>query len=445
MRKIGLTGFALAVGLALAPWHAAGAQTLETLHVFCQTACAKGQLPRSKLLVDAAGNLFGTTAYGGHNNGGTLFEMVKQAGGGWKFARLESFCVIGGCSRGMHPYAGVIADVDGNLYGTALEGGSNGGGTVYEWRPDPPTGEEHLKILHAFCGEAACADGKAPMGALTYAGEASGVRYDGTSPLYGTTYQGGADNLGVAFRIVPDGGGWTETVIHDFGAPGDGATSMSGLTMDAAGNLYGTTFVGGAGNAGTVYELSPAGPSWTETLLHSFCRRHIHCHDGTGPDFGVIFDGEGNLYGSTNFGGEHLRHRGGAGVVYKLTPNGSGGWDQTVLHSMCSLDHCADGRFSAYLALDANGDLIGLTANGGRGYRRTGGGVMFKLHGAEQTILYSFGADNDPSQGIYPFAPVTIQPDGSYLGTTYCGGAAGARNCITGSGTVFKFTPAALP
>ena len=211
------------------------------------------------------------------------------------------------------------------------------------------------KVLHNFTNNGT--DGFFPT---------SGLIFDAAGNLYGTTFNGGAYNrFGTVFELSPvPGGGWTETVLHSFNNDGtDGWTPTAGLIFDAAGNLYGTTGSGGAYHGGTVFELSPMlGGGWTETILHSFGNGT----DGAGPGGGsLIFDAAGNLYGTTTLGGTFNcpSDGGGCGTVFELTPTVGGAWTETVLYNF---RRGSDGHLPyAGLIFDATGNLYGTTLAGG--------------------------------------------------------------------------------
>ncbi len=277
--------------------------TETALHTF--TGGNDGSGP-SGLIADSSGNLYGTTTYGGAFRCGD--EFSQQCGVVFKLSPsgtltvLHSFMFLGG--DGNSPFAGLIADGSGNLYGTTLDGGASasmfqlGCGTVFKVTPG---GTE--TVLHSFTGGPS--DGANPR---------AGLIADSSGNLYGTTEFGGASGpgcavgvgCGVVFKLSPGG---TETVLHSFTGGSDGGGPAAGLIADSSGNLYGTTGGGGASNAGVVFKLSPGG---TETVLYSFKGGS----DGSGPS-GVITDSSGNLYGTTAFGGAS-----GQGVVFKLTGTG---------------------------------------------------------------------------------------------------------------------------
>ena len=230
-----------------------------------------GQFPLGRLVMDSAGNLYGTTALGGANDLGTVFK-ISAAG---TETVLHSF------AGRQQPNGRLIMDSAGDLYGTTTGGGANNGGTVFKISPN---GTE--TILHAFAG--GTTDGAEPEG---------GVIMDSAGNLYGTTAGGGAYDLGTVFKISPAG---TETVLHSFvGGTTDGADPQAALIMDSAGNLYGTTVDGGANNDGTVFKISPAG---TETVLRSFVGGAT---DGARPEAALVMDSAGNFYGTTQSGGTY--------------------------------------------------------------------------------------------------------------------------------------------
>lgn len=254
-----------------------------------------GEFPEAGLIADSSGNLYGTTTAGGgegrYCKGGSCGTIFKLGMNGTE-AVLHSFHHPK--KEGDQPYAGLIFDSSGNLYGTTLYGGNryclDGCGAVFRLAPD---GTESL--LHKFTDRSG--DGASP---------AAGIIADTAGNLYGTTSAGGGtgcDGLGcgVVFRIGPRG---TETVLHAFTGD-DGALPTAGLIMDGAGNLYGTTSEGGA--EGTVFKLAPDG---TETVLYAFKGGS----DGEFPAAGVIMDGSGNLYGTTPVAGPN-----GAGIVFKIS------------------------------------------------------------------------------------------------------------------------------
>ena len=259
-----------------------------------------GYEPEAGLILDGSGNLYGTTYNGGSHSFGVVFEMSPKGSGGWDEKVLHNF----GAARfdGTNPWASLVFDGTGNLYGTTSAGGSASVGTVFEMTPNGG-GRWTETVIHSFgIGD----DGNSP--------EHDSLILDGMGNLYGTTFYGGGFNKGTAYKIGPNGGGggWTETIIHNFGRSTDGQSPYSGLIFDGSGNLYGTTGFGGSNNKGTVYKISPNGSGgWTETVLHNFGSGS----DGNEPIGGVILDGAGNLYGTTYNGGSHTW-----GTAYEVIP-----------------------------------------------------------------------------------------------------------------------------
>jgi uncharacterized repeat protein (TIGR03803 family) len=305
---------------------------------------------------DAAGNLYGATPSGGltsHACGGGCGVVFKlsppQNGGSWTETILYKFS--GGTDGGVS-YAGVTLDSAGNLYGATTTGGSGGAGTVYELTPASKDGWQQT-VLYSFNGT----DGSTPY---------STPVFDQTGGLYGTTYEGGANNHGTVYQLIQQSGAWTHQVLCSFKGGNDGDEPFAGVTFDRAGNIYGTTAEGGTANVGTAFKLTKAN-GWKKTILHQFLG--LSAHDGANPN-GLVFDQEGNLYGSTVGGGEFN-----PGTIFRLTHTSSG-WQETVLYSFTG---GLDGAYpSAGLTIDAAGHLFGTTLWGGPA-GDTIGGVAFEF------------------------------------------------------------------
>jgi uncharacterized repeat protein (TIGR03803 family) len=272
-----------------------GAETV--LHSFCSEAnCADGYRPDAGIVFDRSGNLYGTTFGGGVYGGGTVFKLTPAG----SEAVLYNFCSQPSCTDGADPFAGVVLDKSGNLYGATADGGANrgsgsGGGTVFKVTP---AGEE--TVLYSFCSLPNCADGSGPSVAVVL---------DASGNLYGTTPSGGGGQGGVVFKVTPAG---EETVLYNFCSQStcvDGEYPEAGVVFDASGNLYGTTSGGGVNRQGVVFELTPAGE---EKVLYSFCSQP-NCADGAEPYAGLVLDEGGNMYGTASLGGS-----GNGGVVFKL-------------------------------------------------------------------------------------------------------------------------------
>jgi len=291
-------------GTAFQVTHGADGWTDNVIYPFGEQSDDGGS-PTAGLIMDTAGNLFGTTPKGNGSNGGTTFQLTRSSGG-WNETVIYQFCLSNPtCVDGNAPYAGLILDPAGNLYGTTEWGGTGcvaeGCGTVYEIQRS--SGGWKQIVLHRFDNNGR--DGVTPgNGALLM---------DSAGRIYGTTEVGGTFGWGTLFRLtrVADGS-WKETILRNFKNDASGSFPASGVVMDKAGNLYGTTTSGGTQcGCGVVYKLAP-GPKgkWTYTLLHTFTGA-----DGAQPDANLILDDKGNLYGTTATGGTY-----GGGVVFEITP-----------------------------------------------------------------------------------------------------------------------------
>jgi uncharacterized repeat protein (TIGR03803 family) len=319
----------------------AQAQTFTVLQSF--TGGPDGDSPSPGLKLDRAGNLYGTTDLGGAGYG-TVFKMTHKSGG-WLFIRLYSF---GGQSDGIKPRA-IIIGPNGGLYDTTQVGGAGGVGcgfygcgTVFSLAPPPHAppnilGGWRKTTLHLFTG---IPDGANPNGDLVF---------DQAGNIYGTTIQAGMYNWGTVYELTPDSGGLTESVLYAFSGNNDAANPTSGVVLDKAGNLYGTAF-GGSYGSGTVYQLTPSPSGWGEHIIYTF----QNGSDGFGP-VGVIFDQSGNLYGTTYSGGS-----GNGGTVFELIPS-NGGWTFNLLYSLTSQGGSGNPGPHARLVMDAGGSLYGTT------------------------------------------------------------------------------------
>jgi uncharacterized repeat protein (TIGR03803 family) len=358
-----------------------------------------GATPEGPVVFDSAGNLYGTTTFGGANGDGTVFKLT-HSGSGWTESVIHTFQP----ADGEFPEAPLVIDGSGNLYGTTFQGGANGHGAVFKLSPGTGT----YQVLYSFTGGT---DGGLPAG---------GVVRDSAGNLFGTASGGGVDGQGVVFELTSSGSTWTETVLHNFLADGVDGRDPGGrgaLVFDGSGNLYGATVAGGPSNAGVVFELSHSGSTWSETILHSFTGGT----DGGNPLGSVRLDASGNVYGTTSAGGTV-----GDGNVYKLTHSGST-WTETVLYQFPG---GASGRFPfAGVIADSAGNLYGTTSGGVQG----AGGVVYKLalNGSTwtETVLYTFvGAGNGS------FAGLIRDSAGNLYGTDLNGGAGG-------NGEVVEVTP----
>ena len=419
-------GVALVIisGMVSTPTPASAADREKVLFAF---KGLKDGFSPSSVIFDSAGNLYGTTFNGGdyhcdtYSGCGTVFKLEPGAQGQWTKTVLHTF--MG--KDGAYP-SPLILDGAGSLYGTTVADGANGYGygTVFKLSPSA-NGKWTETVLHRFNYK----DGGLPSSSLIF---------DTAGNLYGTTPVGGAYGLGTVFKLVPDvKGRWNETVLHSFnGKDGDGPGS--GLIFDSLGNLYGTTFAGGktsycSGNGcGTVFELTPGTDGkWTHTVLHSFSGE-----DGDVPSSSLVFDMAGNLYGTTELGGDLHSDTclgDGCGVVFMLTTGANGSWTEQVLHRFHGW---ADGFYpTAALVFDMTGNLYGTTWYGGN---------VFKLApGANgkwtETVLHTFKGKD----GWFPYAGLVFDTSGNLYGTTDYGGK--LNNCHSefgnGCGVVFEITP----
>jgi uncharacterized repeat protein (TIGR03803 family) len=401
------------------------AQTFTVLHAF--TGGADGGNPFAGVTVGGPGVLYGTTVNGGTTERGVVFKLEK-GGLGWKVSPLFEF--PDGCD-GAEPWGPVVVGPNGALYGTTEFGGcGNGTGTVFELQPPAAACKTAIcywseTVLHAFNGT----DGADPVDVL--------LAFDKAGNIYGTTQTGGAHDkcdgglfsCGVVFELTPSGGSWTESVLHSFVYnDADGWYPLVGVILDSAGNLYGTTEFGGTSGGtyggGTVFKLSPSGGTWTESILYSF---------GNGQYFGgpstpgtLLMDQSGNIYGPTETGGFD-------GTVFELTPS-DGSWGFSTLYSFAGICDTQN------VARDAAGNFYGTCALGGP----YGDGMVFKLtnSGGSWTLtdLHDFTGGSD---GAYPFGGVVLDSDGNLYGTTEFGGN-DLLNCPQGGpgcGVVWEITP----
>jgi uncharacterized repeat protein (TIGR03803 family) len=390
------------------------AQSLSVLHSFHNTP--DGSAPWSGLARDAAGNLYGTTTTGGDYGYGMVFRVVKR-GSGWVLEPLYSFPNPAQGNDGAMPNAPVVIGPDHALYGTTTTGGDNQG-IVFKLTSPPRVCESTMcpwteTVLYRFTGGA---DGGNPY---------SPVILDDAGNVYGTTQSGGSANLGAVFKLSPSGSGWTETVLYSFAGIPDGSQPESGLLLDNAGNLYGTTADGGAGNSGTVFQLVPSGSGWTENILYSFGPL-----DGYAPFGGLILDSAGNLYGTTAY--SYV----GDGTVFELSPAGGGQWNFSTLYFLTSGAPGTPGPVAA-LIMDNHGNLFGTTFEGGQpgcglGF---GCGTVFELSpgsgGWNYRLLYQYTGQSD---GGFPVDGLVRDAQGNLYGAGWGGGS-------SGNGVVFEWKP----
>jgi uncharacterized repeat protein (TIGR03803 family) len=299
-----------------------------------------GGNPIGNLVFDNAGSLYGASRYGN----GNVFRLTQQTNGLWTETAVYTFT---GTPDGSGPDAGLTIDSMGNLYGTTHIGGVYGNGTVYEMTP-ANDGTWSETVLYSFSGT----DGANPF---------SEVTLDQSGNLYGTTGNGGQYGRGEVFKLSRDSGGWTEIVLHSFEGGTDQGEPYSGVVLDSSGNVYGTATDNDFGGSGTVFRLKPnLDGSWKETILHTFGDGNRN--DGAYPSSNLVPDAAGNLYGTTYVGGAYYQ-----GVIYKLTPVPGGEWKETVFHSFTYADGANpvdnpvtfDASGNLFTATSSGGLLIG--------------------------------------------------------------------------------------
>jgi uncharacterized repeat protein (TIGR03803 family) len=373
--------------------------------------------PSAGLTLDKNGNLYGTTKTGGTYNQGTIFKLTAGSNG-FTQTVLYNFT---GSQDGAQPAAEMIFDSTGNLYGTTTAGGSgscNGGcGVVFELMPSSGSWSE--SVLYSFTGSA---DGAQPSAALIF---------DSAGNLYGTTVLGGnlgsncSTGCGVVFKLTKESGGFTESAVYTFAGGNDGAYPYASVVFDASGSLYGTTSGGGSYSKGTAFKLAPNGSTWTETVLHTF----TGANDGASPYASLVLDSTGTVYGTAAQGGAS-----GYGVIFKILPDGRGGWKEGLLHTFGNKPAATP---MAGLLFDSTGNLYGTTQMGGT-FTACGGacGTLFQLaptpnKSSSFKTLHQFGRTGD---GYRPVGRLIEDSAGNLYGATQMGGP-------QNSGTVFQLKP----
>jgi uncharacterized repeat protein (TIGR03803 family) len=391
--------------------------------------------PQGGVIFDASGNLYGVTeAGGGGDTNGIVFELTPGTSGPWSAKIIQGFTSP---KKGAGPDAPLVSDSAGNLYGTTLSGGPDDDGVVFQISRGT-NGVWSEKVLHSFTGGT---DGYYPLGPLAL--DAAGNVYGTTT--FGGTHGGSCDTrgCGIAFELTPGANGtWTETILHSFQRTHTDGGYPNGVAIDAFGNLYGTTQLGGANSLGTVFQLTSSNGSWTENVIYNFCSKP-NCTDGQLATSTPAFDVAGNLYGTTQIGGTNTSDCGGTacGVVFQLSPGAGGTWTENVVYSFCSVSKCTDGAVpgAQRLVFDAAGNLYGTTGQGGLmgtncvGY---GCGIIFELIPGtggswSETVLYSFTPNG--AHGLGP-SGVVLDSAGNLYGTTSFGGA-------HNNGLVFEVIP----
>lgn len=392
-----------------------------------------GSYPDGAVLLDSRGNLYGTAEYGGSNTYGAVFKLSPppRRGGNWSETLLYSFGAKTYQVDGSHPVGNLIADSSGNLYGVTYSGGTGssaddgGNGTVFMLSK-----AGRLTSLYSFTG--ACVLGVGCEGATPMAG----VIMDSAGNLYGTTEYGGNSGYGTVYKLSPPArrnGKWSQTVLHSFTGLTDGAYPIGGLVMDTKGNLYGTTYNGGDADScgfgcGLVFKLDAAN-SYAYSVIYAFGNGAPYTGASTfgyDPAAGLAIDSAGNLYGTTEIGGDWQR-----GTVFKL--DAANGYACAFLYSFGT--NGLDGQYPmSAVTVDPNGNVYGTTALDGN----HSNGTVFKLAFDSVNNIYSwawsYSLGAQTTDGIYPYANLIQDANGNLYGTT-------TTDPTNYSGTIFKVTP----
>ncbi len=398
----------------------AQAQTFKVIHDF--SGGADGANPYTGLTPYAPGSFYGTAYFGGTANQGVVFSL-NRVGSNWSLTPLYSFQ---GGSDGAQPFAAITIGPDGALYGTTENGGNfgcngYGCGTLYSLHPSPticktancPWKETQLVQFQGGV------DGADPFGALIF---------DQAGNIYGTTQVGGTSQeclpvgvgCGTVYMLTRNGNSWIKTRLWSFGQAVQGKEPFNGLVMDKSGNLYGTTFIGGQPEEGTVFQLTQGQFGWMENDIYVFQGGN----DGGLPYVGLIFDQAGNLYGAASDAGS-----GAGGTVFELTPSGSN-WNYSVLYGLTNPGGVECGPFGT-LVMDAAGNLYGTTRCDGAYH----GGSVFKLTRSGNTWTYSSLHDfTGLADGGNPYSSLVFDANGNIYGTASRGGA-------YSRGVIFEITP----
>jgi uncharacterized repeat protein (TIGR03803 family) len=390
----------IAIALCAVTAISSPAQTYKSFADFDST---DGANPFTSLVQGFDGSFYGTTTYGGTNNGGTVFKVTPEG----KITALYSFCSLANCADGEYPQvASLVLTPDGDFYGATYYGGVNcpevsDCSTTFKITP-----QGKLTTLHTFNGCAGCKDGVYPS-SLIYATDGN---------FYGTTSNGGVYGGGIVFKMTPQG---TVTTLYSFCAQTDcrdGKFPDAGLIQASNGNFYGTTLEGGCGGCGTVFEITPAGKF---TSLYAFCRT---CNAGSQPHAPLIQATDGNLYGTS------------WSAVYKITLTGA----ETTLHVFCTQPKCG-GLPYAGLVQATDGNFYGTTYEGGGNGGGNGSGTLFRITSTGKfTNLYDFCEQTNCTDGSMPTAAMLQGTDGNIYGMT---GYGGTYTCsFSQCGNVFRLS-----
>ena len=410
-RLVGMAGLLMLLLTAIA----APAQTFQVIHNF--TGGADGGNPLGRLTIDGGGHLYGTTYSGGiywaGGPGGVVFK-VTPARSGWISSPIYSFTQY---SDGDDPAAGVLFGPNGLLYGT-----TSNGGTVFTLRPGPTFPPSFVSpwmidYLYSF-----------PLHKDAPAGD---VIFDAAGNIYGVTATGGGDGCfnkqgcGMVYELTPiGGGGWHETTLYAFQGGTDGAYP-TGVTFDSAGNLVGTAVQGGTNDVGVIFQLTPSGNGWTESVLYNF---DCNGDGGCVPQAGLMSDASGNLYGSTVETPSPTY----SGTIFEFSPS-NGGWTYTVIAQIPPQYGFGP---NAPLTMDGAGNLYGTI--GTRDSNLILGAVFKLTRGGNGWTFSSLHDFTGGSDGGAPSSTVAIGANGNLYGTAVYGGP----NCLPiGCGVVWEIMP----
>jgi len=422
---------AMVLTLVLAAAPAAGGQTFTVLHAFTGY---EGGLPASGLTGDQLGNMFGTAQLAGNTQAcpvdgcGAVYQLTRQ-GSSWKFKTLYRFAGPA-TGDGAQPMGRLTVAPDGTLYGTTFYGGVNaysgicaniglrsGCGTIFRLQPTLET-----------CKHADCEWNEEVLYTFKDLGTGihptSEVLLDSAGNLYGTTFIGGQFGYGVVYQLSQVDGSWAYNVIHDIGSNSEGGEPFGGLVMDSAGNLFGATSIGGTGGGGVIFELSRMGEGWNFQVLYNI---GTNKSDGSGPYGTLIMDPSGNLFGSTVGGGAND-----GGTVFELARSG----DRSMYSVLADLPHGASYYHDAgphdKLMMDAAGNLYGTTSQDGAHLQGSAFELIKSPTGYTYTSLHDFGSEYD--RIFYPWSNLVFDSQGKLYGTAQGGGSGNV-------GAVFEISP----
>jgi uncharacterized repeat protein (TIGR03803 family) len=412
MTKLSARKMACAVFLLCAATAIASQAQYKVLYSFGTNGTNDGVGPISSLVLDNAGNLYGTTPLGGTGAAGVVFELSPQSDGSWNETILYNFCSLTNCLDGKTPEAALVMDAAGNLYGATEYGGNQfrsgcnfggaeGCGTAFELSPQ--SGGWIEKVIYNFCSDfdgTYCTDGMSPVAPLTF---------DASGSLYGTSEAGGGGDV---FKLTPSFNGWTETVLYNFCSimrgqvcvDGDGP--MAGVTFNESGKLFGTTKYGGRYRHGVVFELSPGGDGWTEEAIFDF-------YVSGGSVSPVSFDSAGNLYSTC------------PSFAFQLNAK------RQTYHLLSFSLNTGDQSYGGLLVDGQRNALFGTAANQGA----TGFGTVWEVNPAGQLVpVYNFCSQPDCADGAVPESELIKDQLGNLYGTAKEGGN-------FGNGVVYQVTP----